>query len=266
MIDPARCCLFVGPGLKKFKLDLFMRIGRKIEAMGGSLIHGDFEAVKRLPDDIIPIVGCSPELRTSIEEWTARGRMWIYWDRGYARRVFATWLPRGEDGGYYRWHVNSYQAQTIRDVPSDRWEALKQPIMPWAVNPNGHIHLAAGSPTYEKFHRIEGWVEKTTAELRKYTNRKITVSDKETKEPLSDRIRGAHALVSHGSNAAVEAAILGCPAFVHTDSAAKLVGQTDLSKIETPVYPDRERWAHSLGYSQFNEKELVDGTLWRLME
>jgi hypothetical protein len=34
MIDPKTVCLFVGPGLKKFKLDLFMRIGHKIEAAG----------------------------------------------------------------------------------------------------------------------------------------------------------------------------------------------------------------------------------------
>jgi hypothetical protein len=266
MIDPARTCLFVGPGLKKFKLDLFMRIGRKIEAMGGSMIHGDFEAVKKLPDEVIPIVGCSPELRQSIEEWQARCRQWIYWDRGYARRVFATWLPRGSDGGYYRWHVGGYQMQKVRDVPSDRWDALDQPISDWARNPDGHIAVASGSPTYDRFHKIEGWAERTVAELKKYTKRKIFVSDKETKEPLADRIKGAHALVTHGSNAATEAAIMGCPVFTSPDCAAALVGQTDLSKIETPVYPDRTKWAHSLAYCQFSEKELVDGTLWRLME
>ncbi len=154
---------------------------------------------------------------------------------------------------------------TIRDVPSDRWRALKQPLTPWAVNPKGHIVLAAGSPTYEKFHRIEGWVEKTIAELRKYTDREIRVSDKETKESLSDRINGAHALVSHGSNAAVEAAIMGCPAFVYPGSAAALIGKTDLSEIEAPAYPDREKWCRSLAYNQFSEPELIDGTLWRLI-
>jgi hypothetical protein len=39
--------------------------------------------------------------------------------------VFATDLPTGEDGGFYRWHVNSFQMQTVRDVPDDRWKALK---------------------------------------------------------------------------------------------------------------------------------------------
>lgn len=265
MIDPARVCLFIGPGLKKFKLNLFERIGDHIKKLGGSVIKGDFAAIEALPNETIPVIGCSPEFSETVPRWRREGRQFIYWDRGYARRVFATWLPRGDDGGYYRWQVNAFQMQIIRDVKSDRWDALKQPITPWAKNPNGHIVLAAGSPTYDRFHRIGGWVERTTAILKQYTDREIRVSDKETKEPLSERIKGAHALVSHGSNAAVEAAIMGCPVFVNPDSAAALVGSTDLSKIETPVYPDRTAWAHSLAYNQFNETELVDGTLWRLL-
>src|SRR6185436_5732982 len=115
-----------------------------------------------LPDDVIPIIGCSPELsQTILTDWPARGRTFIYWDRGCARRVFATWLPRGKDGGYYRWHLNSFQMQIIRDVPSDRWDALDQPILPWARNPNGHVCVASGSPTYDRFHCIKGWTERT---------------------------------------------------------------------------------------------------------
>lgn len=265
MINPANVCLFVPGNLKDFKLKLFNRIGAKIEAHGGRVVRADASLLAKLPDDIIPIVGCQPESTPLIAEWRKRGRNWIYWDRGYARRVFATWLPRGADGGYYRWHLNSFQMQTVRDVPGDRWKSLDQPLAPWAKNPNGHIVLAAGSPTYERFHRIEGWVKRTLDELKKYTKREIRVSDKETKEPLSERIKGAHALVTHGSNAATEAAIMGCPVFTHPDCAASLVGLTDLSKIESPVYPDREKWANSLSYCQFNETELVDGTLWKLM-
>ena len=43
------------------------------------------------------------------------------------------------------------------------------------------------------------------------------------------------------------------------------MGQTDFSKIESPVYPERQAWLNSLAYCQFNERELVDGTLWKLL-
>ena len=58
---------------------------------------------------------------------------------------------------------------------------------------------------------------------------------------------------------------MGCPVFVTDISAAKFMGLTDFSKIETPVYPERQQWLNSLAYSQFNETELVDGMLWKLL-
>jgi hypothetical protein len=54
--------------------------------------------------------------------------------------------------------------------------------------------------------------------------------------------------------------------FVDRSSAAALVGRCDIGRIEEPIYPDREPWLRSLAYSQFNERELVDGTLWRLLQ
>ena len=82
---------------------------------------------------------------------------------------------------------------------------------------------------------------------------------------LHEDLKGAHCLVAHGSNAAVEAVIMGSPVFVHPDSAASLVGRVDLSQIEAPIYPDRQPWLNSLAYSQFSETELVNGVLWKLI-
>lgn len=268
MIDPATVALFIPAGLKAFKLDLFNRIGRAIEAKGGRVVRHDASVLDRLPEDIVPIVGCQPESTLLITKWQATGRPWIYWDRGYARRVFATDLPTGENGGYYRWHRNGFQMRRVRDVPDDRWKSLKTDMWPWAKG-GRHIVIAEPSATYQRFHKIEGWTERTIAALKAVSDRPIVRRDKEMQRfgrKLNEDLRGAHCLVTHGSNAAVEAVIMGCPVFVDPSSAAALVGLTDLNEIENPVYPDREQWANSLAYSQFNERELVDGTLWRLME
>lgn len=264
MIDPKRCALFIPPELKKFKLDLFERIGRKI----GRVVRHDHEQLRKLPDDIIPIVGCSPQLRPLILEWQARKRTFVYWDRGYARRVFATDLPTGTHGGYYRWHVNAFQLTAVRDVPDDRWGALETEVWPWARD-GKHIVVAEPSPTYMKFHGIEGWTERTVAALKQVTDRPLVTRDKEMQRfgrKLHEDLKEAHCLVTHGSNAAVEAVIMGCPVFVDAQaSAAALVGRTELKDIEHPIYPDRQPWLNSLAYSQFNEPELVDGTLFRLL-
>lgn len=263
MIDPHRACLFIPPGLSKFKLNLFERIGRKV----GRIIRGDFKALRELPDEVIPVVGCTPELRPIIDEWVARNRTWIYWDRGYARRVFATCLPVGANGGYYRWHVGSYQMKQVTERSSDRWEALKQPVTPWRRN-GRHIVVAAPTITYSRFHQCQSWISDTIRSLALFTDRQLVIRDKEQyqRRPIQRDLEGAHALVTHGSNAAVESVILGTPVFVHESSAAALVGRTSLKQIEDPAYPDREPWVRSLAYCQFNEAELVDGTLWRLMQ
>lgn len=268
MIDPAKVCLWVPEGLKKFKLDLFNRIAAKIEAKGGKVVRHDERQLLALPDSIIPIIGCHPPLRGRIMQWKARNRPFIYWDRGYAARWFATCLPQppSMEQSYYRWHVNAFQMEHIRDVPDDRWKRLKTEVQPWKKG-GRHIVIAAPTETYSSLHGCENWIAQTVTALAKVTDRQLVIRDKEhyRRRPIQMDLQGAHCLVTHGSNAGNEAVILGCPVFVDKTCAAALVGQTDLNLIEKPVYPDRQPWLNSLAYSQFDERELVDGTLWKLI-
>jgi hypothetical protein len=142
--------------------------------------------------------------------------------------------------------------------------AVKTPQTPW-TKPGRHIVIAKPSATYDAFHATHSWLDVTIERLKRHTDRPLVIREKLSEKPLAADLEGAHALVTHQSNAAVEAVIMGCPVFVDPGSAAALVGQTDLSLIEAPVYPDRKPWLCSLAYSQFSERELIDGTLWRLM-
>lgn len=265
MVDPSKTCLFIPGNLRRFKLDLFERVGRELVKRGGKVIHANAEQLAALPNEIIPIVGCMPELTSLILKWKATGRKRIQWDRGYARRVFATHLPRGVNGGYYRWHVDSFQLRKIRQVPGDRWKALEIPIVPWKKG-GRHVVVLSPTPTYQKFHAIETWLEQTLRTLATVTDRQIVVRFKDSTRALQADLEGAHCVIANGSIAATEAAILGCPVFDNPESAAALVGLTDIKQIEKPIYPDREPWCYSLAYSQFNERELVDGTLWKNLE
>lgn len=262
MVDPKDAVLFIPPGLRDFKLRLFERIGEKI----GTVVRGEFHELEKLPSELVPIVGCTPQLRPIIDKWMMTGRKWIYWDRGYCRRVFATHLPRGENGGYYRWHFRSFQMKIIRKLPSDRWDLMNTEVLPWQKNPYGHIVIAAPTETYGKFHMLDGWLDRIVRKLSLITDRQLVVRDKETKRALQKDLAGAYCLVAHGSNAAVEAVICGCPVIVDRSSAASLVGSVDLKAAAGGIpYPDRSLWLNSLAYSQFNEQELVDGTLWKLL-
>ena len=265
-VNPDKVALFIPPGLKKFKLDLFERIGRKV----GKVIRHDYALLDKVPDDVIPITGCSAPLEPYYKKWIASKRTFIYWDRGYLRRVFATWLPRGERGGYYRWTINAFQMTDIWDMPNDRWRALNLADQVKPRSKGGDkIVIADTLPDYWLVRGLPvDWSHKMAEKLRAQTSRPIVVRHKESKTPLADELADAHCLVAHGSIAAVEAVVMGCPVFVDRESAASMVGRIGFDDIENTYFPDdeeRQAWLNSLAYCQYNEDELVDGTLWRLI-
>lgn len=269
-IDPAQVALFIPPGLKKFKLNLFERVGAKIIKAGGQTVRHDHALLDKLPPDIYPCIGCSPQLAPLLSKWKSTGRKWIGWDRGYLRRVFATWLPKAPtiEQSYYRWHVGGYQMQRIRDVPDDRWHALGLIGYPRPWRKGGSkIVIADTLPDYWLVRGLQpDWSPRLADKLKSQTKRQIFVRHKESKVPLEQDLKDAHCLVTHGSIAAVEAVIMGCPVFVNAESAAAPMGRIGYDDLENPVYPERQAWLNSLAYSQYNELELVDDTLWRLIE
>lgn len=120
---------------------------------------------------------------------------------------------------------------------------------------------------------LETWIEKTKAEIARYTNRPIEVrlkpsrsdriSTKSIQAALADDV---HCLVTYNSIAAVEALIEGKPAIVLGNNAASVVAETNLYNIEAPQYPDRdtmEAWINNLGYCQFTTEEMRSGFAWR---
>jgi hypothetical protein len=79
-----------------------------------------------------------------------------------------------------------------------------------------------------------------------------------------------HAVVTFNSVAAVESILAGVPAFVLAPShVAEPVANRDLSKIDTPFYPDPDllmAWCHSMAYGQYHVRELKNGTAFRMMQ
>lgn len=214
-------------------------------------------------EGLIPVVDCGIPTRILVEKWASKKQPWIYRDRGYfgRGRYSASALPKRQDEGYWRYHLNEFQLGKIRPAKYSRFEAMKIRVRPWQQG-GRHILICAGSNNYNQFHRTQGWVKWAIRKIQSVTDRPITVRHKDAKTPLNRALINAHCVVSHGSIAAVEAAILGVPVFVHSSSAAAHIGKTDLSEIETPIYPDRHDWLAALAASQVSEKEMRTGAAW----
>lgn len=204
-------------------------------------------------------------------------RTFYFMDTGY----FGNDAKQSNPHGYKVYHrivKNNLQHQTVVKRPSDRWEALKQKIVPWKKD-GRKILLAAPDEKPCKFYDVDNvnWVDNTISELKKYTDRPIEVRQRNKlriertvnntlKQALDDDV---FALVTFNSNAATESVLYGIPVFVLAPvNAAAPVGLTDLRQIEKPFYPSSDEiyeWACHLAYGQFHVNELKTGMAKRML-
>jgi len=183
--------------------------------------------------------------------------------------------------GWKFWHrivKNDLQHDQVIHRPPDRFKKLAIPVHRWKKG-GQKILIAKPDEKPMKFYNLEleQWLEETIATIKKYTDRPIEVRERvksRTDRMITNSLKEAldedvHALVTFNSNAATEAVLYGYPAFTLCSThAAKSVTEQDLSKIETPYYPDLqqvEAWAHHLAYCQFHVSELKDGSAWRML-
>jgi hypothetical protein len=190
-----------------------------------------------------------------------RGSEWYYLDNAYFDAA---------RGRLFRATRNGVQATGEEPPDWARWAKLGIRIQPW--NKCGRrILLVVQSETYMNVvaGRRAGWWKQALATLRAHTDREIRIrgwrSNKMAlQSTLGEALRDCWALVTWSSAAANEALIAGVPVFVPGQCAASRMGLGDLSRIESPVYPDgRARWAAALAGRQWSLEELRDGTAWR---
>ena len=171
---------------------------------------------------------------------------------------------------------NNYVINKITDTNDHRYLELKArfakddelEILDWKKNGK---HIIVFPPSWwlckNLGMRAEDVLQDTIDELKKHTDREIRVRVKKiggqyNPVPLHEDLKDCHAVVSYQSSAAAKAIIKGIPSFTITDkySAAIPMSQTDLSKIETPIYPDnRYEWLSNLANHQFYANEIQSG-------
>jgi hypothetical protein len=226
-------------------------------AIGARLAYAEDEPP--VLQDISVVWGVLRDSDRILAQAKAQSLYWFYIDHAY--------FDRGHRRSY-RITRNRYEAGAIRRCPSDRIAELGIDTRPWR---KGGREIIVCPPTdyFMQAHGSSDWLETTLATLKSVTDRPVIVREKpkegETAVPLPTALETAHALVTHSSNVAIEAVCLGTPVFVALTSAAAPVGLTDLSKIEEPVYPDRDEWLSHLAYNQYSFEEIADGRAWKML-
>lgn len=207
------------------------------------------------------------------------GRNFFYMDTGY----FGNEKNAANPNGWKYWHrivKNNLQHGEIIPRPDDRFKQFNKEFKPWKKD-GRKILIAKPDEKPMKFYGLEldKWVNDTVEEIKKYTDRPVVVRERAPKR--IDRIQtdtlqqaldnDVFALVTFNSVAAVESIFHGVPAFTLAPAnAASPVSLQDLSKINEPYYPDKDKlyaWGCHLAYGQFHVNELKTGAaLKRLLE
>lgn len=209
----------------------------------------------------------------------AAGAVPIMLDKGYIR------TRRSDARVWEYWRVSvgaHHPTQTTlmrHKMPTDRLEQLGVEVRPWRTR--GFSVVIAGSSA--KYHSFYGLAEPDryygdlVDRLTRLTDRQLIYrpkpSFKEAKrikpaqfstgdETILQALEGAWALVTHGSNACFEAALLGIPSIVLGDGIAAPISSRSLDEIENPLMGKREQWLANLAYHQWTESEMLSGEAW----
>lgn len=168
---------------------------------------------------------------------------------------------------HFRIAKNRLQHDGLGVSDGVRFRALGIPIAPWRER-GEHIVLCPQSDSFMRFSGYAGnWTDDMIAALCQLTDRDIRVrnwsADKgRLAATLADDLRGAHALVTWSSAAAITAVLAGVPVVTTGPcAAAPMAGR--LGQINDLPTPERENWAGVLADHQWSLTEITQGKAWQ---
>ena len=247
-----------------------------------SLVVGSNGKLTGNPDDISkPLVVRGVIKKDHVNRCKQIGRDFYYIDTGY----LGNFPSVGNPGGKKIWHrvvKNENQHSTIREVPSDRWDALvkQDPNLRWTgwKTHSKKILLVMPNPKACKYYNVDydTWVEQTQKEIAKYSDLPVEIRIKGSRSERNQGYTihnafdsGVYATVAFNSIAALESIVYGIPAFVSVPCAASPLASNDLSQLSTPFKPDSDlilKQCHNIAYGQFTKDEILNGTAYELTE
>ncbi len=158
--------------------------------------------------------------------------------------------------GYFRIVFNNFVHNGLGQYPDDRLKKLNLKFMKQKKT-GRYIILSEPSETMKKVYNVPKWTDDTIKLVKKYTDRKIIIHNKFSKEPLQVLLNNAWAFVSLQSTAGFMAMLNGVPSFF-TDETLKHIGK--IKDIEKPII--NYNIFNNLAYGQWTLKEIESGEAW----
>lgn len=233
------------------------------------------------PDtDFAICFGVKGKSRQIIEDHLAMGRMTLNLDKGMSRQ-------KGE-GGHTEFSRIAINAKAPIDIMRANFDDSRLRSLGMRFDKRrsngGHILICGSSEKYHEYHRLpapDAWADKLIRGLRATTGRQIIYRPKPSDKrampvanasistgstPLSEALRGAHAMVTHGSSAGIQAILSGVPTWALGQNIMTPVAPFEQDNIEDLFWPSdslRQSWACAVSFYQWRTSELRSGDAWK---
>lgn len=236
-------------------------------------------------NDVICIVGVKGYSKQILASHWKAGIHTLYFDKGYTRGRTISGGVKGH--AHWRISVNSFQPlHYFRKIkrPGDRWAKVGFKIKTIDPKPGGHIVYAGSSQKYCDWHNLgdcTGYARKLIKRARKLIpRRKIIYRPKPSwkdavpidgtvfsraPRSINDELQGASVLITHGSNAALDALRMGVPAITLGDAIVSPLCSRSVDQIKNPKLPtkaDLTQLCYDLAYCQWTTHEMYNGKAW----
>ncbi|MDC3156810.1 hypothetical protein OA855_03320 [Pelagibacteraceae bacterium] len=185
---------------------------------------------------------------------------YYYMDHGYfnqSKRLFENNRTNVINlHGYFRIVHNNFVHNGKGNFPSDRFKKLDLKIFDQKKT-GEYIIISEPSEAMKQVYNVPKWTDETIKLVKKYTDRKLVLHNKFSKEPLNHLLKKAWAFVSLQSTAGFTSMLNGVPSFF-TDSSLNYIGK--IQDIENPVI--NYNIFNNLAYGQWTLKEIETGMAW----
>lgn len=258
-------------------------------AWGDCLSHGIFKALyKGWSDDPSRVThffwGLGGSNIEDIKEVVRKGEDYYIVDVGYMSKHIERYpkpnIPNIHKT-YFRFCKGAlHNNDLVSPINSSRFETLLEQGIEWAHAINdyeerpvekGHILLCPSSEGVCRYmHNCsqQDWINHTMKMIKANTDKMVVLRNKPRPgnqwwgTDIKDSLKGASALVTNMSMAAIEAAMIGVPSVVSSKHVMREMCETDLSKINQ-LQPIKKKqfleWGMKVANCQFTVEEISKG-------
>ena len=224
----------------------------------------------------VAVWGCLRGTEAVIDEAGQNEQDWYFFDHAYVMNESKHMPNMKLKDRVYRVTKNAQLINDIDELSYDdynRIEKYKEHVQlePWKKD-GKYILVFEPSDFAKRWWEVPNWTEDTIQLLKRNTNLEIRIRKKNSLISFESEVKGAKAVVSLQSAAAIQAHIWGIPGYCAEMSAAYPVSHS-IDMIEQGLdsiqyIPDhhRVRWLNSILANQYTMTEIADGTCYNRLK